>query len=84
MRCLLNKVNEKHPGCISTDHKCLRIRFGTDEVAATYENNESIVTHACVVLVGADGVHSAVRKYVSLNVDSRVSGSLFLHPVVSY
>lgn len=74
LRCLLNKVNEKHPGCISTDHKCLRVRFGENDVTATYESKGSIVEHTCDLLVGADGVNSVVRKYVSLKVDSRVYG----------
>ena len=76
LTCLLNKVEERHPGCISTGHKCLRLIFGENEVAAAYETNGSVVSHSCDLLVGADGVNSVVRKYVSLKLDSRSYGHM--------
>ena len=39
LKCLLSKVEERHPGCILTNHRCLRVRFGTNQVTTTYEVN---------------------------------------------
>jgi 2-polyprenyl-6-methoxyphenol hydroxylase-like FAD-dependent oxidoreductase len=72
------KVEQLHPdpGCISTDHTCLRVRFEGDKVTATYATNGRIVSHSCDLIVGADGVNSIVRKYVSLKLDSREYGHM--------
>ena len=47
LSCILNKVEQVHPGCIVTDHTCLRVRFDGDEVTATYLSNGRIVSHSC-------------------------------------
>jgi len=73
---ILDKVEQLHPGCISTDHTCLRVRFEGDKVTATYATNGRIVSHSCDLIVGADGVNSIVRKYVSLKLDSREYGHM--------
>jgi 2-polyprenyl-6-methoxyphenol hydroxylase-like FAD-dependent oxidoreductase len=74
--CILDKVEQKHPGCIVTDHTCLRVRFHGDEVTATYATDGRIVSHSCDLIVGADGVNSTVRKYVALKQDSREYGHM--------
>ena len=74
--CILDKVEQKHPGCIVTDHTCLRVRFNGDEVTATYATDGRIVSHSCDLIVGADGVNSTVRKYVALKQDSREYGHM--------
>lgn len=76
LKCLLNRVEELHPGCILTNHRCLRVAFGDDEVTAIYETNGIIASYSCDLLVGADGVNSTVRKYVSLKFDSRSYGHM--------
>ena len=76
LRCLLNRVQELHPNCILTSHKCLRVAFGADEVTATYETKGTIASFSCDLLVGADGVNSTVRKYVSLKLDHRSYGHM--------
>ena len=45
LSCILNKVEQIHPGCISTDHKCFRVRFEGDEVTATYETHLQMEIH---------------------------------------
>ena len=73
---ILDKVEKLHPGCISTDNTCLRVRFEGDKVTATYATNGRIISHSCDLIVGADGVNSIVRKYVSLKLDSREYGHM--------
>ena len=76
LRCILNKVEQIRPGCLMIDHKCLRVRFEDDEVTAIYETKGTIASYSCDLLVGADGVNSTVRKYISLNLDSREYGHM--------
>jgi len=76
LKCILERVLKKHPGCIYTGHRCIRIKFGSSAVAADFECNGSIVSHSCDLLVGADGVNSIVRKYVSCNIDSKSYGHM--------
>ena len=76
LNCILDKVERVHPGCISTGHKCLRVRFDHKEVTATYENNGRTISHSCDLIIGADGVNSIVRKYVALKLDSREYGHM--------
>jgi salicylate hydroxylase len=77
LRSLLDEVKARHGAhAISTDHKCLRVRLGAAKATATYEHAGSAVSHACDLLVGADGVHSAVRRYVALTLDSRAYGRM--------
>ncbi len=76
LKCILEGVLKKHPGCIYTGHRCIRVKFGTSVVTADFESNGSIISHSCDLLVGADGVNSVVRKYVSCNIDSKRYGHM--------
>lgn len=76
LKCILEGVLKKHPGCIHTGHRCIRVKYGSIAVTADFEHNGSIVSHSCDLLVGADGVNSVVRKYVSCNVDSKSYGHM--------
>uniref|UniRef100_A0A7S1Y785 FAD-binding domain-containing protein n=1 Tax=Grammatophora oceanica TaxID=210454 RepID=A0A7S1Y785_9STRA len=77
------RLEERHPGCISTGHTCMRVRFEDGMATATYEKKRadgkpgsSIVSHTCNLLVGADGVNSAVRRYVALKSDTKSFGHM--------
>lgn len=81
---LLARLHERHPNCIHTSHKCIRVRLnaggdgsdGGHGASASYETNGAIVTHSCDLLVGADGVNSIVRRYVALTSDSKFFGHI--------
>ena len=75
---LLARVNERHPGCIRTGLSCIRVRFQRDgRVETTFASpDDTIMRRVCDLVVGADGVNSAVRKYVSLAQDTKAYGQL--------
>lgn len=77
--CIMKRLEDRHPGCISTGHKCLRVKMHDECATAYYETSnesEKVVSHSCDLLVGADGVNSAVRKYVALRTDSKCFGHM--------
>jgi 2-polyprenyl-6-methoxyphenol hydroxylase-like FAD-dependent oxidoreductase len=79
LRSIKDKVEEIHPGCIYTGHKCLRVRLEEGSASATFETDDEktpIISHHCNLLVGADGVNSAVRRYVALGLDSKTYGHM--------
>eukprot|EP00751_Fragilariopsis_kerguelensis_P000392 CAMPEP_0170825362 /NCGR_PEP_ID=MMETSP0733-20121128/45899_1 /TAXON_ID=186038 /ORGANISM="Fragilariopsis kerguelensis, Strain L26-C5" /LENGTH=855 /DNA_ID=CAMNT_0011188877 /DNA_START=177 /DNA_END=2741 /DNA_ORIENTATION=+ len=79
LRSIKHKVEDIHPGCIHTGHKCLRVKLEEDRASATFETDNSknpIVSHSCDLLVGADGVNSTVRRYVALEKNSKLYGHM--------
>ena len=79
LRSTKDKLQEIHPGCIHTGHKCLRVRLEEGSASAAFERDDiktPIISHQCNLLVGADGVNSAVRRYVALGLDSKTYGHM--------
>lgn len=73
------RVEELHPGCISTGHKCFQVRFQDSSATASYLSSNTehpVVSYTCDLLVGADGVNSTVRQYVALKKDCREHGHM--------
>lgn len=79
LKRILSKVEEHHPGCIFTGHRAIKVKFETNRAWTTFETFNSqcpLVTHSCDLLVGADGVNSIVRRYVSLKLNSIKYGNM--------
>lgn len=58
-RILVEELEKVQPGCIHLDHKSIGFDESDDQVTIHFNNRPSVVAD---VLVGADGVHSNVRK----------------------
>ena len=75
---LKQKVLDKHPEALHSNHKCIRLRFdsGNEGITASYLVNSELVSHRCDLLIGADGVNSVVRNYIALQKNSKEYGHM--------
>ncbi|HEY6510493.1 MAG TPA: FAD-dependent monooxygenase, partial [Burkholderiaceae bacterium] len=60
---------------LRTDHRCIDASPRDEEVALTFEHRDGTTTSVTAdVVIGADGIHSALRPAVAPQVDVRFSG----------
>ena len=63
------------PGCLRLDARCVEVRQNeTDAELVLAGRNGDTFTVTADVVIGADGIHSAVRPFVAPEVDARFSG----------
>lgn len=64
-------INALKPGTLHLDMNCLRFEQDDEKVTIHFENGETETTD---LLIGADGIHSVVRKQMFPEVQLRYSG----------
>lgn len=58
-RILLQALEKEQPGCVNLDHKCIGYDETSEGITVHFEDKPSVAADA---LIGADGVHSKVRR----------------------
>jgi len=58
-RILLEALEREQPGCVHLEHKCVGFEQTEDAITVKFSDKPSVTAD---VLIGADGVHSRVRR----------------------
>ncbi|MFA7679577.1 MAG: FAD-dependent monooxygenase [Pigmentiphaga sp.] len=72
-RILLEALEKEQPGCVYLDHKCTGFENADDHVLVHFDGKPSVRADA---LIGADGVHSRVRREMFGEVKQKFTGAI--------
>jgi len=67
------------PGALQLDKKCTAVEDRTDAVTLRFEDGSNV---SCDVVVGADGIHSAIREHLLGKDSPRFTGTVAYRAVV--